>query len=324
MTSCLLALDQPKAAGTVWVRWRGRWGVAVVVATAAVGFAGDLYQAAFGQVAQTLNGPPVQVRPYVPEPGMPLITINPGAVNPFAGVDGLDAGSGTTAASGGDGTGTDGSATATASGQDFSGGAGGGSASSSGATAGNSTALGTMLGTSWGATAVANAQAVGVNPSALAATCVLESGCQNVEGSGTVAGAFQMTASTYTAMINVATAQNADLAIQIAPGLAGQMDPATESIAASEYLLQGAQYLQSNGISDPSVMQVRGYYNFGPSNGLALAIADPNETMAAAMPTVSAATLAANGISSGETVAQWQAGVAAKIGSAANQSVLGV
>lgn len=60
----LLALDQPKMAGAVWVWWRGRRRVAVVVATAALGFAGDLYQAAFGQVAQTLNGPPVQVQPY--------------------------------------------------------------------------------------------------------------------------------------------------------------------------------------------------------------------------------------------------------------------
>jgi len=101
-------------------------------------------------------------------------------------------------------------------------------------------------------------------------------------------------------------------------------DPTTEAIAASGYLMQAAQSLQSAGISDPSVLQARGYYNFGPSNGIALASADPNQTMAAAMPNVSAATLAANGISAGETVAQWQASVATKIGNAANQSVLGV
>src|SRR5580658_3813261 len=126
------------------------------------------------QQAATLNGPPVQVRPYVSEPGVPQITINPGTPSPFPSDTG---GAGT----GGGGTG------------------GGGNV-------GSSDALNTMMGTTWGNTAVANAESLGVNPSALAATCVLESGCQNVGGSGTVAGAFQMTASTYTAMINQAVA----------------------------------------------------------------------------------------------------------------------
>jgi hypothetical protein len=320
MTSRLLALDQPKMTGTVWVRWRGRRRVAVVVATAAVGFAGDLYQAAFGQVAQTLNGPPVQVRPYVPEPGMPLITINPGAVSPFAGVDGLDAGSGTTAASGGDGTGTDGSATATASGQDFSGGAGGGSASSSGATAGNSTALGTMLGTSWGATAVANAQAVGVNPSALAATCVLESGCGANLGSGSGAqGVFQMYSAAYQEGLQTALAANPALASQVVQGSAGMNDPTTEAIAASGYLMQAEQTLQADGISNPTVADARSYYEFGPRYGGQVAIAQPNTPMSSILP---ASYLANNGISSTETVGQWQAGIASQIGTAANQNVL--
>jgi hypothetical protein len=35
------------------------------------------------QQAATLNGPPVQVRPYVSEPGVPQITVNPGTPNPF-------------------------------------------------------------------------------------------------------------------------------------------------------------------------------------------------------------------------------------------------
>jgi hypothetical protein len=178
----------------------------------------EMGKAALAQTTSLLSGgPPVQVLPYVAEPGVPQFTITPGTANPFAGADG----------SGGSGTG----------GSTGTGGTGGSSA-------GDSDALGTMLGQSWGAAAVSNAAALGVNPSALAATCVLESGCQNVSGSGTVAGAFQMTASTYTAMINAALAQNPGLASQIVPGLAGQMDPATESIAASEYLLQGARYLR--------------------------------------------------------------------------------
>ena len=95
------------------------------------------------QQAATLSGPPVQVRPYVSEPGVPQITINPGTPSPFPSDTG---GAGT----GGGGTG------------------GGGNV-------GTSDALNTMMGTTWGNTAVANAEALGVNPSALAATCVLRS-----------------------------------------------------------------------------------------------------------------------------------------------------
>src|SRR5208283_1995621 len=37
------------------------------------------------QTSMTSSGPPVQVQPYAPEPGVPLITVNPGTPNPFAG-----------------------------------------------------------------------------------------------------------------------------------------------------------------------------------------------------------------------------------------------
>ena len=131
-----------------------------------------------------------------------------------------------------------------------------------------------------------------------------------------------MTASTYTAMINAAVAQNPSLASQIVPGLAGQMDPATESIAASEYLLQANQYLQGQGIANPTVLDVRSYYNFGPSAGAAIANATDGQTMASLLANLSPSQLTANGITSGETVGQWRASVAAKIGNAANQSVL--
>lgn len=257
----------------------------VATATLSLEFA----TAAFGQVGPSVlsGGPPVQVTPYVTEPGVPSITITPGTANPFAGADG----------SGGNGSG------------------------GTGGNTGGSDALNTLLAQSWGNSAIASADALGVNPSALAATCVLESGCQNVGGSGTIAGAFQMSASTYTAMINAAIAQDPSLAGQIVPGLAGQMDPATEAIAASEYLLQGAHYLEANGISNPTVTDVRGYYNFGPVGGAAIANAPPGTTMASALSMYPPSTLAANGITPGETVSQWQASVAAKIGNAANQSV---
>jgi len=257
--------------------------VRLVLGGVATGLSLALVDVAVAQQAQSLSGPPVQVIPYASEPGVPMITINPGTPNPFP-------------TGGGNGTG--------------------------GGNTGDSTALSTLLAQNWGTTAIDNATTLGVNPSALAATCVIESGCQNVGGTGTVAGAFQMTASTYTAMINAALAQNPSLANTIVPGLAGQMDPATESIAASEYLLQGAEYLQNQGISNPTVLDVRGYYNFGPQGGAQIASASPDQTMASVLTGYSAATLARNGITPGETVAQWQASVSSKIGNAASQSVL--
>lgn len=270
----------------------------LIVASCVAALSMEVVGAGFAQTTSVLSGgPPVQVVPYVTEPGVPAFSVTPGTANPFSGADG----------SGGGGTGGSG-------GSDGTGGTGGGGV-------GNSDALSTMLGTSWGATAVNNAAALGVNPSALAATCVVESGCQNVAGSGTVAGAFQMIASTYTAMINAALAENPSLASTIVPGLAGQMDPATELIAASEYLLQGAQYLQNNGVSNPTVLDVRGYYNFGPQGGAAIANAPSDEPIANALSMYTPAQLQANGISPSETVGQWQASVAAKIGNAASQSV---
>jgi hypothetical protein len=280
---------------TIRPRRPGAQQLAVAVCVAALSM--EVASAAFAQTTSLLSGgPPVQVVPYVTEPGVPQLTITPGTANPFAGADG-SAGSGT-------GSGTDGS--------------GGGT----GGNVGSSDALSVMMGTPWGISAVSNATALGVNPSALAATCVLESGCSQPAGGSGAQGVFQMYPAAFQEGLQTALAANPALASQIVQGSAGMNDPATEAIAASGYLMQAAQSLQNAGIADPTVVQGRGYYNFGPSNGVALAQADPAETMAQAMPNVSQATLSANGVTPGMTVGQWQAAVAAKIGTAANQSVL--
>ncbi|NPD66324.1 hypothetical protein HN018_23450 (plasmid) [Lichenicola cladoniae] len=151
---------------------------------------------------------------------------------------------------------------------------------------------------------------------------MMESGCQNLPGTGTITGAFQMTAATYTASLAAALAEDPNLAANIVPGLAGQNDPATQAIAAAAYLKQGAQYLQAQGDANPTVLDVRGYYNFGPQGGAQLAQAQPTALMSDTLTGYSAATLAKNGITAGETVGQWQSSVAAKIGNAATASVL--
>jgi hypothetical protein len=235
---------------------------------------------------QTINGVPQQIIPQVGEVGLPAFSIPTGTV----------------------------SLGSTSPGTSSSGGGGG--------TSTNSDALDTMLGTSWGASAQQSAEALGVNASALAATCVVESGCQNVAGTGSITGAFQMTAATYQSSLAAALAQDPSLAANIVPGLAGQNDPATQAIAAAEYLKQGAEYLESNGVANPTALQVRGYYNFGPANGAQLANADDDQLMSTVLPSVSSQTLTANGITPTETVGQWRASVAAKMGGAASQSVL--
>ena len=204
-----------------------------------------------------------------------------------------------------------------------SGSSGSGSSGTSGGEQTDSSALSLMDDQSWGAAASQNAESLGINATALAATCQIESNCQNVGGSGTITGAFQMSASTYNAMLQAALQQNPSLASTIVPGSAGMNDPATESIAASEYLLQGAQYLENNGTSDPTVLQVRGYYNFGPAAGAALAAADDDEPMSQALSGYSSTTLAKNGITPGETVGQWRTATSAKLGGAAGAPVLG-
>jgi hypothetical protein len=97
-------------------------------------------------------------------------------------------------------------------------------------------------------------------------------------------------------MINEAVADNPGLASQIGRGLAGRRDPATQSITTAQYLIRGAEALRNSGISDPTVLDVRAVYNFGPTDGVALATADPDVTMADVMPKAYARTFAKNGV----------------------------
>ena len=289
MTYCH-GLNQPSCEGAALPGSSSRRPRLALLAPCVAAMALAVGGAAFGQVASTLNGPPIQMQPYVSEPGVPAITITPGTLNPFPG-----------------------------------GGAGGaaGAGGPSGGNVSGSSPLNTMLSMPWGVQSVTAVESIGVNPSAVAATCVLESGCVNPTNGGAYVGAFQMGTAAFHDGLQAAVAANPALASQIVQGDAGRMDPFTESIAAGGYQMLAAQSLQNAGIADPTVLQTRGFYNFGPSNAVPLATADPSWTMSAAMPNVSAATLKANGVTPGETVGQWQSSIAQKIGDAANQPVLG-
>jgi len=269
--------------GRPWLRCNRRAGLALGATAMLATIAAQ--PAARAQVPATLNGAPIQVTPYALEPGVPAITIPAGAPTTTPGDTGTGTGSGTS------GTGTSGNA------------------------------LNTLLSQSWGAEAITEAEALGVNPTALAATCVVESGCQNVGSSSgsSATGAFQMQSAAYQEGLQTALAANPSLASQVVQGAAGMSDPATEAIAASGYLMQANTALTNGGISDPTVLDARAYYNFGPTAGVAIAAAAPSDLMSTY---ISSAAMAGNNISATETVGQWQASVSSKIGNAASQSVL--
>jgi len=243
------------------------------------------------------SGLPVQVRPAYSEPGLPAFSFPTGGGSLLGGSTG----------SVGTGNGGNGSTSA-----------GGGSSGGSG------DAYNTMMAQSWGSAAANAASAMGVSATALAATCVMESNCQNVgaSGGGTASGAFQMINSTYTADINGALAYDPAISGSIVSGLTGQMDPTTEAYAASYELRTDALALQSDGITDPTVLQTRAVYQFGGSVGPDVAAASDSDNIAE-ITGLSAASLAANGLTTSSTVGQWRQTIINKLGSAtANQTVL--
>jgi hypothetical protein len=243
------------------------------------------------------TGLPVQVKPTFQEPGLPAFSFPTGGGSLLGGSPG--------SADPGDG---DGSTSA-----------GGGSSAGSGA------AFDTMMAQTWGSAAAAAAGDMGVSATALAATCEMESNCQNVGSSGgsSATGAFQMIGSTYAADIKGAEAYDPSLAGTLVSGSAGEMDPTTEAYAASYELRQDAINLQNNtDISNPTVLDVRAVYQFGSGVGPAVAEA-PDSDNIAELTKLSPASLAANGLTMSSTVGDWRQSVINNLGSATvNASVL--
>ena len=244
------------------------------------------------------QGLPVQVHPTFPEPGLPAFSF-PSGGDTLLGSSGAGAD-----------TGRVGSGVPT--------GVGAG-------TGGTGGAYDTMMAQDWGSQAAGAAAAMGVSANALAATCVMESNCQNVGASGgsSAAGAFQMITSTYTADINGAVAYNPDISGNIVSGLDGRMDPATEAYAAAYELRQDALLLQSQTtISNPTVLDARAVYQFGA--GVGPSVADASDSDNIAMLTgLTASQLAANGLTTSSTVGQWRSTIINRLGSGtAYQTVL--
>lgn len=180
-----------------------------------------------------------------------------------------------------------------------------------------------LLREEWGEEALAAAEHLGIYGSALGSTCVLE-GCQNVHGpgGGTISGWFQMSDGTFLEAINAALQENPSLRGQIVGGLGGKNDPVTQSIAAAQYLKQGAESLQAKGIDNPTVLDTRSYYQFGPKYAFDVANASDSRNLRELLPGFSEATFRANNITPTTTVGDWRATITRQLGSSAYQTVL--
>src|SRR5208283_5399100 len=233
-------------------RMRARW----TTASVALSIGMSATRAAYADPHIVLpDGLPVQVHPTFSEPGLPAFSFPSGGSSSLGGSN-----------SGGTGSGGSGS-----------GGSSGGSVSSGG----SGDAYNMMMAQDWGSQAADAAAAMGVSATALAATCAMESNCQNVGAASgsSAAGAFQMINSTYSADINGAVAYDPNIAGSIVSGLGGQMDPATEAYAASYELRTDALALQNDGVSDPTVIQARAMYQFGGGAGLQVAEANDSDNL---------------------------------------------
>ncbi len=277
-------------------RWR--WRVSGASVALAIG-AGALTPAHADPSVVLPNGLPVQVHPTFQEPGLPAFSFPTGGAASVSG----SSGSVTSSDSGSSGSGS----------------------GVSGSSSGTGAAYDMMMAQTWGSDAAAAAAAMGVNATALAATCAMESNCQNVGTPGvgsSATGAFQMIDSTYTADINGAVAYDPDISNSIVSGVAGKMDPGTEAYAASYELRSDVMLQNDENISNPTVLDVRAVYQFGAGVGPAVAAANDSDNIAQ-LTGLSAASLAANGLTSSSTVGQWRSTIINKLGAAsASQTVL--
>ncbi len=273
-------------------RLRVRWTTASVVVGIGIGAIGSAYA---DPSIVLPNGLPVQVHPTFPEPGLPAFSFPTGGASSVGGSSSSVDTSGGSASTG----------------------------SSSGSTSGSGNAYNLMMSQDWGSQAADAAAAMGVSAAALAATCSMESNCQNVGAAagGSASGAFQMINSTYTADINGAIAEDPSIAGSIVSGLAGRMDPGTEAYAAAYELQQDAQLVQGQTGSNPTVLQVRAVYQFGAGSGPTVATA-PDSANIESIVNLSAASLAANGLTASSTVGDWRAMQTNKLGADAYQTVL--
>lgn len=173
---------------------------------------------------------------------------------------------------------------------------------------GTTNAYSELLSQSYGAQAVAAAQAAGINPDTLAAFAQIESHFQNVgNGSSSADGVWQITNATWD-----------QYAAQLGLSDADRSDPAVQAEVASAIINSYAASVSRVTGQPATGTQVYGAYMFGPSVGGEIAEEKNLNTPLSAY--VPASELAANNMT-GWTVQQYQQTVAARMGSGASETV---
>lgn len=196
----------------------------------------------------------------------------------------------------------------------FPGGGSSQSATSSSASSGYSGAWGTgdaystMLSQSYGAAAVAAAQAQGINPDTLAAFGQIESHFSNVgNATSSASGVWQVTDGTWN-----------EYATKLGISDADRSDPAVQAKVASAIISDYATAVSSTTGAAATSAQVYGAYMFGTKAGSAIAMATSSDTPLSEF--VSSSSLAANNMT-GWTVGQYYSAVSQRMGSGASEAV---
>jgi Transglycosylase SLT domain len=173
---------------------------------------------------------------------------------------------------------------------------------------GTTNATQTLLAQSYGAQAVADATAAGINPDTLAAFGQIESNFQNTgNATSSASGVWQVTDATWN-----------QYASQLGLSDADRSDPAVQAQVASAIISSYANSVASSTGSSPTTEQVYGAYMFGPSAGSQMAQASADAPLSAFV----SATALANNNMSGWTVGQYYSTVASRMGSGATEAAV--
>ena len=184
----------------------------------------------------------------------------------------------------------------------------GGSSAPYSGPSGSGNAYSQLLSKTYGAQAIAAAQAAGINPDTLAAFAQIESHFQNVgNGSSSAQGVWQITNATWDQYASELGLSDAD-----------RSDPAVQAQVASAIINSYSNSVTA-ALGQPATgVQAYGAYMFGVTAGKGIALAqDPSTPLSKFVPE---SELAANNMS-GWTVQQYQQTVAARMGSGATEAV---
>ena len=176
----------------------------------------------------------------------------------------------------------------------------------------NTPQLQTLMGQSYGQTAVSTADQLGVNAASVAAIAQVESGFQNVgtaNGSTTATGPWQFTQGTF---------QEVSQSNNLGFSSSDLTNPNAQATEAPYYLQQIASTIGAATGQPATTVQAYSGWVFGPDAGAQIANASASTPLSAL---VSAQSLANNGMSNW-TVGDFDAAMSAKLGAVANQTVL--